>query len=141
MIENVDIDKVTEKLSHIEDNVKKLEDMRCFSEEQFLEDYRNPGSAKYFLQVAIEAMIDITNHIIARNRLGKAETNKELFKILADNNIIDKKMVTNYSDMTKFRNKVVHLYNEIDDKQIYKILKFKLEDFYIFLDEINRALK
>ena len=38
--------------------------------------------------------------------------------------------------MTKFRNKIVHLYYEIQDVEIYKILQTDLEDFYTFISEI-----
>jgi len=31
--------------------------------------------------------------------------------------------------MVKFRNKTVHLYYEIDDKEVYKILQQHLNDF------------
>ncbi len=38
--------------------------------------------------------------------------------------------------MSKFRNMVVHLYDKIDEKEIYNIIKNHLEDFEYFIEVI-----
>lgn len=42
--------------------------------------------------------------------------------------------------MAKFRNKIVHLYQDIDDEEIYKILQNNLDDFKRFLTEIIQLI-
>jgi uncharacterized protein YutE (UPF0331/DUF86 family) len=39
--------------------------------------------------------------------------------------------------MAKFRNRIVHIYNEVDPEEIYKIVQNNLEDFVMFLKEIT----
>lgn len=48
-------------------------------------------SAKYNLQTAIEAMIDIGNHIISRKGFEIPKTYADTFEILHKNGIIEKK--------------------------------------------------
>ena len=90
MINNIDLPKVKQRIMFMQDNLEKLNRLRKIDRDIFVKDFRNVDSAKYLLQVTIEAMIDISNHIIARNRWGSPETNKESFEILAEHGIIEK---------------------------------------------------
>lgn len=90
MINNMDLPKVKQGIMFMQDNLEKLNRLRKIDRDIFVKDFRNVDSAKYLLQVTIEAMIDISNHIIARNRWGRPETNKESFEILAEHGIIEK---------------------------------------------------
>lgn len=132
----VDEKRIIEKIQFIRKNVSKLKELAQIDKEKFLEDYRNYDTAKYNLQSTIEAMLDIANHIISRKELGNPETNAESFRLLAKNNIIDKELLSNFIKMAKFRNRVVHLYDEIDDGQIYKIINNNLNDFKEFINII-----
>lgn len=98
--------------------------------------FRNVDSAKYLLQVTIEAMLEISNHIIARNRWGKPETNRHSFEILSRKNIIEEKYINTYFAMAKFRNRIVQMYFNVSDEMIYEITKNNLEDFEVFIKDI-----
>lgn len=137
MISNIDFDKVKQKLIFIEQNLDKLERLRKLPESEFLSDFRNVDSAKYLIQVCIEAMLDIASHITARNRWGNPQTNKEYFKILAEKNIIDPQNIDTYFTMAKFRNRIVHMYFDINNEMIYKILLENTDDIRKFVAEIG----
>ena len=132
----VDEKRITEKIQFIRKNVRKLEELAEIDKGKFLEDYRNYDTAKYNLQSTIEAMLDIANHIISRKELGNPETNAESFRLLEENNIIDKELLSIFIKMAKFRNRVVHLYDEIDDEQIYEIISNNLDDYKSFINII-----
>ena len=59
-------DKVRKLTSEILATVERLEDLKKLSKEDFLSDPHKIGSAKYSFIVAIEGMIDLCNHIIAK---------------------------------------------------------------------------
>lgn len=132
----VDKERLENKIQYIRNNLKKLSELKAISEAEFLADYRNYDSAKYNLQISIEAMVDIGNHIISRENLGIPKTNADTFRILAKENIISNDQLSFYVAMTKFRNMVVHLYEEIDEREIYKILQNNLDDFEVFIKSI-----
>ncbi|AKA70545.1 type VII toxin-antitoxin system HepT family RNase toxin [Clostridium scatologenes] len=140
MIDNIDLNKIKQKIMFMQGNIDKLRRLQNISKDIFIEDFRNVDSAKYLLQVTIEAMLDISNHIIARNRLGKPETNKESFEILANKDIIEKKYIDVYFSMAKFRNRIVHMYFDVSDEMIYGITQNNLEDFEAFIKAIVRNL-
>jgi uncharacterized protein YutE (UPF0331/DUF86 family) len=140
MIDNIDLNKIKQKIMFMQGNIDKLRKLQNISKDIFIEDFRNVDSAKYLLQVTIEAMLDISNHIIARNRWGKPETNKESFEILASKDIIEKKYIDTYFSMAKFRNRIVHMYFDVNDEMIYDITQNNLEDFEAFIKAIVRNL-
>lgn len=132
----INIDKVRHKLSIVEDNLSKLDILKNQSKDDFLEDFRNVESAKHLLQLSIESMMDICDHIIARNRLGVPETSADSIRILAQKGYFTKENTEKYIVMTKFRNKVVHMYTEIKAEEIFTILQNNLYDFKMFISEI-----
>jgi len=122
------------------ENLEKLKYLKSIAEEEFFSDFRNIESTKHLLQVTIEAMHDIANHIVSRGRLGKPESYSDTFRILGEKNIIPEKSSEIYATMVKFRNRVVHLYHKVDKKEIYDILQNNLKDYAMFLEEIRRII-
>lgn len=132
-----DLEKLSNKMALIISNLDKLRILKQISEHDFDQDFRNVESAKHLLQVTIEAMHDIASHIISRNRLGRPKTYSDAFRILEQKDYISKDSAEIYSTMVKFRNRVVHLYHDIDSKEIYSIIQNNLKDFAKFLEEIR----
>ncbi|RCW44775.1 DUF86 domain-containing protein [Halanaerobium sp. MA284_MarDTE_T2] len=132
----LDYNRLTEKIQFIRSNMKKLRELAELPKENFLSDYRNYDTAKYNLQSIIEAMIDIANHIISREELGNPDTNADSFRIIADTGLIEEELLSTFIKMTKFRNRIVHLYDQIDDEYIYHIIKNNLEDIDTFIEII-----
>lgn len=137
----LDREKIEQKLLFMENNITKLKKLRVLDKTIFIEDFRNVDSAKYLLQVTIEAMLDISSHLIARNRWGKPEDNKSSFTILAQNDVIEKEDINTYFSMAKFRNRIVHMYFNINDEMIYDITQNNLDDFEKFIRSISFIIK
>jgi len=135
-----DKNKIDQKLLFIDTCLNKLKKLRAFDKDVFIDDFTKIDSAKYLLQVSIEAMLDISSHLIARNRWGKPKDNKEHFKILFDNGIIDNTDVVIYFNMAKFRNRIVHMYFNISDEMIYDIVQNNINDFERFIANIARVI-
>ena len=136
----VDLDKINGKLEVIRVCLSRLEKLRQGGQEEFLADFRLADAAKHNLQVAIEAMIDVTNHIIARKGYAVPGNHAEAFEIIAREGWISVENVQNYSAMARFRNRVVHLYEDVNDEQVYRILEDNLEDFRSFLGAMGKKL-
>ena len=136
----VDVDKIRQKISFMETNISRLTILQKEEKAIFLEDFRNVDAAKNLLQISIKAMIDICDHIIARQRLGTPEASADSFRILAENGLLSKDNVSRYAVMTKFRNKVVHVYSEIKDEEIYNIVQSNIMDFKMFIAEIVKMI-
>lgn len=137
------VDKVViqHKISIIEDNLLKLSTLAKLPEDEFLDKFYYIESAKHLLQVSIEAMLDVSHHIIARKRYKAPKTYAEAFIVLVENDILPKEKEATFIKMAKFRNRVVHLYHELDDREVYVILQKSLADFQSFIKAIvNKVL-
>ncbi len=132
----VDKQVILQKVNILEDNLTKMEFLAGLPENDFLDKFFYVESAKHLLQVSVEAMLDITNHIIARERYRSPKTYAEAFLVLVEQDILPKEKKANFIQMARFRNRVVHLYHELDDKEIYRILQENLNDFRVFIGAI-----
>ena len=128
------------KIDRLEENLKKLKSLAEMDREELLDDFRNIEASKHLLQTSIEIMIDISNMLIARRRLGQADTNAEAFIILAQNDIISQENQEKYAVMARFRNRVVHMYDSVNETEIYDILNNNLGDFRLFIKEIMELI-
>lgn len=132
----VDRVKLQEKIQFIRESLEKLRSLRGCSKEAFLGDFRNVDAATRRLQTIIEAMIDIGNHIVAREALGVPRKYQDIFSMLVEGGVIPAHELPIYVDMVKFRNRAVHLYDRIDGEQIYHILQDRLGDVERFVRQV-----
>ena len=66
------------------------------------------------MHLAIECVIDISNHAIADMRFRIPDSNMDSFEDLRGNNIIKEKLKNNLCNMASFRNILVHDYIKLD---------------------------
>lgn len=133
--------KVDKLFDEYDEAVKKLKALRKSSQEDFLKSFEKLDSAKYNFVVAIESAIDICNHIIAVQKLRSPEDYAETFQIVGSAGAFPPDFVKTLKDMAKFRNLLVHLYGEVDDERVYKILKKNLGDFDRLKKHLQKYLK
>ncbi len=129
------------KFDIIDRNLTFLKEIRTLNLEQFLESYRDIQAAKYSLLEITEACIDIANYIISVKGFRRAEEYSEMFKVLKEEGIMEKRLATKLEDMAKFRNLLVHRYGEIDNRKVLEIIKHNLKDIQEFEREIQKFLK
>lgn len=135
-----DQEKMTKLLSELNTSVRRLRQLSNLPQEAFISDPDKVGSAKYHFIVAIEACIDMCNHVIARNALRVPDDYADTFKVMAEAGALEREFAQELRSMAKFRNRLVHLYWEVDDKQVYEILRNRLDDFRIFLVSLSNFL-
>jgi uncharacterized protein YutE (UPF0331/DUF86 family) len=99
---HMDLAVVNNRLSTIETNLHRLETLRALSFDDFVADFRNVEAAKHLLQVAIEAMIDVAGHFVARLRLKVPDHSAQLFMELADAHLMPVERATRYGQMARF---------------------------------------
>ena len=98
------------------------------------------ASAKYFLIVAIEAAIDLCTHVIARNKLRVPNDYADTFRVMEEEGLLSKGLVERLVEMAKFRNRLVHIYWEVDNEVVYEILQDDIRDIEAFVDAFMNVL-
>lgn len=121
---------VKSKLIKLEKYIQELQEYENIE----LEEYKNDDMKKRYLertlQLALESILDIGNHIISDERLGSPNSNADIIEILTKHEVfeIGKTQKERYINMVKFRNILVHDYTDIEDKIVVNILNNQLED-------------
>ncbi len=70
----VDRELLKRRLDRLEEYLSILERLRSYSYEEFISNPERYGSAERFLQLSIELLNDLGNHVIADERLGAVES-------------------------------------------------------------------
>jgi uncharacterized protein YutE (UPF0331/DUF86 family) len=107
----------------------QLHGLAKFTQQDLEDDLVKQGAAKYYLQVSIECCIDLANHIIARHGFRAPESYTDTFTVLAENSIVDRDFLPTIHKMAKMRNRLVHLYWEVETPILYDVLQNNLIDF------------
>ena len=130
------------RVSYIEDSLKSLERFKGSSYKEFHSNSDNFRIAFYDLHRALEAVMDIGSHILSRIPGARPTSYKDIPRLLEKHKIIPADFATNpLKKMAGYRNRMVHFYGEITEKEIYGIIQEELEDFYKFLAHINEILR
>ncbi len=133
MVNRIVLHKRIEKAKEYIDFLKNIQTNYSLSE--FENDPMIYGSSERFLHLTIEALIDIGNHIIADENLGKVQTYRDVAKILRDNGYIDDETSQVFIKIIGFRNILVHDYMELDLDLVYEIIKNNLSDLENILEK------
>jgi uncharacterized protein YutE (UPF0331/DUF86 family) len=126
-------DKTRKITSEILSALSHLEDIKRFSFNEFQSDPHKIGSAKYNFIVVIEGMIDLCNHIIAKNGFRTPEDYADTFRVMSEKDAFGKDFTNALIQMSRFRNRLIHIYWEVDNNELYGIIQTRLQDIQNFL--------
>jgi uncharacterized protein YutE (UPF0331/DUF86 family) len=141
VISKLNLNKIQENINLIGEFLEKLKRLSKLSENDFLSDERNPAAAESFLRRCIEAIFDIGRHILSKSFSYKSLEYKEVATELGKKEIMSKEYSKILVKIAGYRNRMVHFYKRITDKELYDILQNDLVDIEKFLKEIEVFLK
>lgn len=115
----VNLNKLERLARNLREYITHLENLAQLGKEAVLADPYKVGAARYYLQVAIECCIDIGNHVIASEQFRIPTTHRETFQILNEVGLIPDDFALTLQRMASMRNRLVHLYSEVDDEIVF----------------------
>jgi uncharacterized protein YutE (UPF0331/DUF86 family) len=138
-------ERIKEHLKHLNKYYLLLVDIRQRNYTDFEKDAILRGGSERFLQLAIESCLNIGNRLISLEQFNKPtdtpETYADIFLQLKNFGVIDESFCNRLVKMAKFRNRLVHLYWEVDKKKVYEIIRNNLDDFKLFEQSVVKFLK
>jgi len=132
----VDKNLILRKISELEIHLKEISEFSAISVEAYKKDWKTQRIVERTLQIMIELCIDVAEHIISDARMRLPTTYSDTFMVLYENHIIDQPLLVTMEKMAKFRNVVVHQYENVDPEIIITILGKSLNDFILFKSTI-----
>lgn len=90
------------------------------------------------LQVAIEIVIDVCERILSQEGEPPPPTSAEAVRTLGKLGILQK--TQDFEQMVRFRNFIVHRYEQIDTDILFSLVQNRLHLFDEFVDSVRRSL-
>jgi len=133
-------DRIRSKLDDISRALVRLRRFQSMSREAFLEDEDAQDIARSRLLTAMEAALNICYHITAKRLQRVPDDYAQCFLLLGEAGLIPSDLAERLSRMARFRNRLVHLYWDIDYGQVYGLITKDLDDLERFSREIALLL-
>lgn len=118
--------------------VEDLKKLSAISQSDFMKNRERQYAVMHLLLLTIEASISLGNHIVSRKRLGIPKDYQDIFTLLEKGEILPADFAMEMKKMARFRNRLVHVYWEMDLEQIYEIITSKLSDFETLIKYIQK---
>lgn len=110
------------RLRKLEQYIAELEKQQELDLDEFRDDFTAQLAVERALQAAVECCSDIASHLVSTYGLGQPETQRELFQVLARMGYLEGEYADAMSDMVSLRNRLVHLYWDVDVERVYSYL-------------------
>jgi uncharacterized protein YutE (UPF0331/DUF86 family) len=129
-------ERIKEHLKYLNKYYLLLVEAREISHESFLKDPVHQASTERWLHLAIESCLNIGNRLISLMQFSKPvntpETYADIFREMHKLGIVEHDFMQQLINMAKFRNRLVHIYWEVDPENVYQFVQESLGDFKLF---------
>ncbi len=102
--------------------------------EAFQSDPRNMAAAESYLRRSLEALLDLGRHVLSKGFAQPVSEYREIGPALVSAGVLDDQQGRLLRQMAGYRNRMVHFYHEISQRELYDIVTMELGD-------VDRALE
>jgi uncharacterized protein YutE (UPF0331/DUF86 family) len=131
-------DKIRFKLTKIRSYVKVVERYKGVIASELEKNINISAVAERYLQLAIDACVDVAEMVIIDQRLKSPEDAGDAIRVLGSEKVIDEDFAKNFAGAVGFRNILVHEYVDINYEEEAKMINERLEDFERFAGEVAK---
>lgn len=128
----VDRDILVTRLSKLREYLRRLRGISERPRAEYLASETDRALAEHFLRLALETMLDAGNHVIAAEAMRKPLRLRDIPIVLAENGVLPRELGERLAQATGLRNRLVHVYADIDHEIIYGVLQSGLSDLEAF---------
>jgi uncharacterized protein YutE (UPF0331/DUF86 family) len=139
----VEIERLRALISRLVGRCEELAPYSRLALDEYLATPEKVHASKYLLLTAIEDALAITNHVIASEGLRAPSDYADAFRSLEEGGLLPQALSLRLESMARFRNPIVHVYAQVDDRRVHAILRDDLADLRelarIVLERFRRA--
>ncbi len=129
------------RLQKLDDYGRRLRQLQTVTLQEYMDDDTLQAVVERWLQLSVQACMDIASYIIADLGLRSPDDPENVFAALGREAIIDDSLARRMAGMVRFRNILVHDYLDIDSRLVHDGLTTELDDFEQFAQAIaNRFM-
>ena len=133
----LDKELLQRQLTQLREAITILHELGQTQREEFTTDYRVYGLAERYLQLAIEACLQICGTLVASFGLRRPEGYHELLSIVAAQQIIPQTLAYRLEILTNLRDALVHDPSTLNRDLLYDHIHQRLDDLKVFADTLE----
>ena len=132
---------IVDRIGIVRSMLDNLRTVPLGSLEEFTSDPRNAPAAESLLRRALEALMDLGRHILAKGFGRGVSEYKKVGTELGEVGVLDRNEAALFRKMAGYRNRMVHLYDEVTTDELYRICVEDLDDFEKIIEPIMTWLR
>ena len=140
VISNLNIKLIEDRLGLINRSIIRLKNLSSLQEETFL-DGDTPAIAESYIRRSLEAIFDVGRHITARTAGKGIVEYREVASALGSAGVVTKGLSERLKLMAGYRNRLIHFYHEVTDKELFLIVNNNISDIEDFVKEIKTFIE
>lgn len=122
-------------------NVARMQRFAGMSYGDFIADPDNAAIVESYLRRSLEAILDVGRHILAHTGgADLAGEYKSIARGLGDLGVVDRAMSDTLVMMAGYRDRLVHLYHLVSDRELLDIVSENLPDLTRFVAQVDDYL-
>ena len=134
----IDVLLISQRLVLITGYLAELATLAETRQSDFVADKIKSAAAESYLRRSLEAIFDVGRHILAKSgSIDLATEYKAIARGLFQKKVISEDISQELVEMAGYRNRLVHLYHEITDEELYGIIRHNLTDIHQFVKQIR----
>ena len=131
---------VVAKVDVISEMLGGVQSLPLASETEFTRDPRMVAAGESFLRRALEALLDLGRHILAKGFGLPVAQYAAIAEQLGAKGVVANDLAARLKLMASYRNRLVHEYDVVTPSELYTILTAKISDVEAVSDAIRRWL-
>ena len=135
----VDPGRLRRLLEALAEYRKELERLRALPVSEYQGERAYAG--RYLVQAAAQACIDMANHVIASSGWRAPADFRDAFTVLEEQGAIDPALADRMRALAGLRNRLVHVYERVDDRIVHDSLQAGLEDLSKYAQAMARLVE
>jgi uncharacterized protein YutE (UPF0331/DUF86 family)/predicted nucleotidyltransferase len=133
----VDKELLQRHLNQLREAVNILHDLGKTKREEFTTDYHIYGLAERYLQIAIEACLQVCGILVASLGLRRPEGYHELLSIVTAQQIIPNPLAYRLEVLTNLRDVLVHDPSKLNHDLLYDYIQQRIDDLEVFAKAVE----
>lgn len=129
---------VLDRIRWVQRMIQSIRDLPLQSWETFNADKHIAAAAESYLRRALEALLDLGRHILAKGFGVAPAEYKNIAIALGEKGVLNKKQTALFIKMAGYRNRLVHFYHEISRQELYEICSQRLGEIEAVLAAIQQ---
>lgn len=130
----LNVSSMKQRLQKLEQYIAELEKQQPITLETFKTDFTCQLAVERAFQAAIESCTDIAAHIVSTYQLGHPQASRDVYQFLIDTGYFDRPFGEAMMALVGFRNRLVHLYWDVDVEKLYQYLQEDVTLLHQFRD-------